>query len=200
MPKGKPLYAVFLLALSLGVNVRNGAGIHSGEKAMKEGDEGWLDFKAIKEKADVRAVLSEFGLLEHLEERGAELVGWCPFGDEHGKKDSFSFNAEKKTFQCFSCKARGSLLDFVAKFQNVDLRVAAQWVHSFFSSAHNEVKEEANSGRPYSKGRAEKIATITNGETPKVMTFSIASRLIIGKKINPDNLLVVDVSGIDLNR
>lgn len=63
---------------------------------MKEGDEGWLDFKAIKEKADARAVLSQFGLLEHLEERGAELTGWCPFGDEHGKKDSFSMNVEKK--------------------------------------------------------------------------------------------------------
>lgn len=52
---------------------------------MKEGDEGWLDFKAIKEKSDVRAVLSHFGLLEHLEEREAKLTGWCPFGDEHGK-------------------------------------------------------------------------------------------------------------------
>ena len=52
---------------------------------MKEGDEGWLDFKAIKEKSDTRAVLSHFGLLEHLVERGAELVGWCPFGEEHGK-------------------------------------------------------------------------------------------------------------------
>ena len=166
---------------------------------MKEGDEGWLDFKAIKEKADVRAVLSEFGLLEHLEARGAELVGWCPFGDEHGKKDSFSFNVEKKTFQCFACKARGSLLDFVAKFQNVDLRVAAQWVHSFFLSVHNGVKEEVSGGRPYSRGRAEKIATpATDEETPKVMTFAIASRLIISKKINPDYLLVVDISGLNL--
>jgi len=66
---------------------------------MKEGDEGWLDFKAIKERADTRAVLSHFGLLEHLEERGAELTGWCPFGEEHGKKDSFSMNVEKKTFK-----------------------------------------------------------------------------------------------------
>ena len=36
---------------------------------------------------DVRLALSHFGLLEHLEERGAELSGWCPFGDEHGKLD-----------------------------------------------------------------------------------------------------------------
>lgn len=162
---------------------------------MKEGDEGWLDFKAIKEKADVRAVLSEFGLLEHLEQRGAELVGWCPFGDEHGKKDSFSMNAEKKTFQCFACKARGSLLDFVAKFQNVDLREAAQWVASLCGGA---VREEKSGSRPYGKGATSPIAA--GGETPKVMTFSVASRLIIGKKLNPENLLVVDISGLDLNK
>lgn len=79
---------------------------------MKEGDDGWLDFRMIKEQADVCFVLSEFALLSHLEERGAELVGWCPFG-EHGRKDSFYFNVEKKTFQCFSCKKKGSVLDFV---------------------------------------------------------------------------------------
>lgn len=71
---------------------------------MKEGDEGWLDFKAIKEKADARAVLSHFGLLEHLEERDAELAGWCPFGDEHGKKYSFSVNVEKKRFNASPVK------------------------------------------------------------------------------------------------
>lgn len=164
---------------------------------MKEGDEGWLDFKAIKEKADVRAVLSEFGLLEHLEERGAELVGWCPFGDEHGKKDSFSFNAEKKTFQCFACKARGSLLDFVAKFQNVDLRVAAQWVHSFFSSANKEVKKEMSSGRPYGRDKPDENESL---QIQAVMPFTLAARLIIQKKLDSSNWLVVDVGALGFER
>ena len=123
------------------VSIRNGADTLSGAETMKEGDEGWLDFKAIKEKSDARAVLSQCELLEHLEERGAELSGWCPFGDEHGKKDSFSMNVEKKTFQCFACKARGSLLDFVAKFRNIDLREAAQWVASMGGGAVQDEKE-----------------------------------------------------------
>lgn len=65
------------------------------ERQSKSGDD-WLDFKAIKEGADVRAVLSHFDLLPHLEVRGDELVGWCPLGEEHGKKDSFSVNVEKR--------------------------------------------------------------------------------------------------------
>jgi hypothetical protein len=92
----------------------------------KGGD--WLDFKEIKARAQVRPVLDRFGILEHLEERGAELVGWCPFGKEHGKADSFAFNVEKRSFQCFACKARGSVLDFVAKHQGVNLREAAKIV------------------------------------------------------------------------
>ena len=166
---------------------------------MKEGDEGWLDFKAIKEKADARAVLSHFGLLEHLEERGAELTGWCPFGDEHGKKDSFSMNVEKKTFQCFACKARGSLLDFVAKFRNIDLREAAQWVDSMDGGA---TRDEKSGGRPYGKSKGESVerdnVAEAGGDIPPVMSFSLASRLIIAKAINPAHLLVVDMDAVGI--
>lgn len=86
----------FLLELfsALALSISNGADTLSGAETMKESDEGWVDFKAIKESVDVRRVLSHFGLLEHLEARGAELVGWCPLGEEHGKKDSFSMNME----------------------------------------------------------------------------------------------------------
>jgi hypothetical protein len=198
--------------LALALSIRNGADTLSGAETMKEGDEGWLDFKAIKERADARAVLSHFGLLEHLEERGAELTGWCPFGDEHGKKDSFSMNVEKKTFQCFACKARGSLLDFVAKFENVDLREAAQMVQSIMGDG--ETKEEKKGGRPYGKSKGESVArenVAESGETarnasrsdagadiPAVMSFSIASRLIIANAIDPAQLLVVNMNAVGI--
>ena len=166
---------------------------------MKEGDEGWLDFKAIKEKSDARAVLSHFGLLEHLEERGAELSGWCPFGEEHGKKDSFSMNVEKKTFQCFACKARGSLLDFVAKFRNIDLREAAQCVASMGGGTVGEKKSD---GRPYGKSKGEGVAcenvAEASADIPAVMSFSLASRLIIANAINPAHLLVVNMDAVGI--
>ena len=65
--------------------------------------EDWLDFKAIKQKVDVTTVLGELGLLDGLEKKGSEFVGWCPLGQRnHGKKDSFCFNTETKLFQCFA--------------------------------------------------------------------------------------------------
>ena len=167
---------------------------------MKEGDEGWLDFKAIKESTDARKVLSHFGLLEHLEERGAELVGWCPFGEEHGKKDSFSVNVEKKAFQCFACKARGSVLDMVTKLQNGNLREAAQTVLSIMGDGEQE--REKSGGRPYGNGKKESAARENGAEAgadiPAVMSFSLASRLIIANKINPGHLLVVAMDAVGI--
>ena len=52
-----------------------------------------LDFRKIKAAADVETVLSHLEILEGLEERGEELVGWCPLGGKkHGKRDSFAIN------------------------------------------------------------------------------------------------------------
>ena len=92
-----------------------------------EGKGNWLDFEAIKASATVEGVLAHYGLLERLTRASDELTGWCPLGTkQHGKKDSFAFNVAKKTFQCFACKQRGSVLDFVAKYQGLHLRESAE--------------------------------------------------------------------------
>ena len=163
-------------------------------KESRETVEEWLDFKAIKETADPHKVLSHYHLLEHLEERGAELVGWCPFGSEHGKDDSFSVNVEKRVFKCFACKARGSLLDLVAKLENATLREAAQTLGLIMGEGRAHGK---SSGRPYGKergnvGEASGVASETVGEalpeapsgtsetdddSPAIMDMNLASRL-----------------------
>lgn len=70
---------------------------------MKEGDEGWLDFKVIKENTDVRLVLSHCGLLEHLEERGelitASEITLLPGMTDKGR---FGFAIRMNAF-CFHC-------------------------------------------------------------------------------------------------
>lgn len=110
---------------------------------MKEGDDGWMNFQEIKEKADARVVLSKFVSISDFEQRGAELVGCCPFG-EHGKKESFSFNVENKKFQCFSCKRKGSVLDFVMQMvafrekRSCDLREAGQMLMDMRATAAQE--------------------------------------------------------------
>ena len=154
----------------------------------------WLDFKAIKDGANVEAVLEHLGLKEHLKAHGMERVGWCPFGSEHGKKDSFSVNVEKKNFQCFVCKARGSVIDLVAKMKNVNLRESATMIAMMSDGKASEPQKsesQKDEKRPY--GKRESLVD-TQRKTPSVMSFSVASRLVNEKKINSDDLLVIDMT------
>lgn len=105
-----------------------------------EGKGNWLDFEAIKASATVEGVLAHYGLLERLTRAGDELTGWCPLGTkQHGKKDSFAFNVAKKTFQCFACKQRGSVLDFVAKYQGIHLRESAEALQAIMAGTAGQV-------------------------------------------------------------
>lgn len=177
----------------------------------------WIDFKQIKARADVRPVLEHFGILEHLEERGAELVGWCPFGKEHGKADSFAFNTEKRSFQCFACKSRGSVLDFIGKHQGVSLRDAAKIALEILgegdTATHQEVKRPEAKGRPYGKpdpsparppAKEPETRRETQRETPPEEAGGLpffgwdhAQFLIESEMLDPARLVVLDVAGLE---
>jgi hypothetical protein len=177
----------------------------------------WLDFKEIKARTGVRPVLERFGILEHLEERGAELVGWCPFGKEHGKADSFSFNTEKRSFQCFACKARGSVLDFIAKHQGVGLRDAARIALDILGEGDTSAPQEGKcpevKGRPYGRpdpnparppAKEPEARRRTQWEAPPEETVGLpffgwehAQFLIESGMLDPARLVVLDVAALE---
>jgi hypothetical protein len=177
----------------------------------------WIDFKEIKARTDVRPVLEHFGILEHLEERGPELVGWCPFGKEHGKADSFAFNVEKRSFQCFACKARGSVLDFIAKHQGVGLRDAAKIALDILGEgdAPPEGKRPEAKGRPYGKPdpsptrpsvkeqevrrEAQRATSPEEDEAGGLPFFGWdhAQFLVESEMLDPARLVVLDVAGLE---
>jgi hypothetical protein len=179
----------------------------------------WIDFKEIKARADVHPVLERFGILEHLEERGAELVGWCPFGKEHGKADSFAFNVEKRSFQCFACKARGSVLDFIGKYRGVGLRDAAKIALDILGEGDTatppEEKQPAAKGRPY--GKPDPSPARPSAKEPEVRReakrgapqeedkagglpffgWDHAQFLVESEMLDPARLVVLDVAGME---
>ena len=152
----------------------------------------YLDFKEIKAKADVRKILDTLGILEHLEEHGAELSGWCPLGKEHGKADSFSVNVEKRNFQCFACKARGSILDFVAKLQGTDLRGAAQAVLAIMGEGGHSDEGREEQRRPYGGAKPSPV------EYRPFLSWEEAASLIKRKKLDPASVVVLDLENIEM--
>ena len=83
----------------------------------------WVDFKAVKAAVNFPAVLAHYQV-NWLREKGDELRGRCPIHQGEGQ-NSFHVNLSKNAFHCFSCKAHGNVLDFVAAMEKCSVRDAA---------------------------------------------------------------------------
>jgi len=61
--------------------------------------------------------------------RGNEITGLCPFHDEH--RPSFGVSTEKLIFNCYGCRASGTLLTLVARLKKFTLEKALEFIEDF---------------------------------------------------------------------
>jgi hypothetical protein len=110
---------------------------------MSEEKKQWVDFKAVKEKVNMVQALQHYHLLGTWKQgrHPLEYRGACPFLDCTGKT-SFSWSKAKNAFQCFKCKERGNVLDFVAKMESCSVRDAALKLAEWFQveSIQSDIK------------------------------------------------------------
>jgi len=123
----------------------------------------WVDFKAIKQAVSIEQVLQHYGV--KLKRSGKELRGRCPIHKGEGT-DSFHANTEKNAFQCFSCQAKGNVLDFVAAMDHCSVRDAALKVQASFS-----VSTAASTTKPPASGQAAEVDD--RGEPNKPLGFRL---------------------------
>ncbi len=84
-----------------------------------------IDFKFVKETSDFLVVLEHY----EIEPKGSGVGRTipCPFHEE--KKASCKINLGRRIFHCFGCDAKGNILEFVRRMENLpenDLRGAAR--------------------------------------------------------------------------
>jgi hypothetical protein len=82
---------------------------------------GGRDLAQVKETANFEHILRHFGV--KVRGRGKQRMALCPFHAE--TKPSCSIHVERNVFHCFGCGAKGSVLDFVARIENVSILDAA---------------------------------------------------------------------------
>lgn len=82
----------------------------------------WIDFRELRSKLHFKDVLDKYQVRLQIRSSGKQAVGPCPLPNHGGDrtKQSFSANLEKGVFQCFSCEAKGNVLDFACLMENVD--------------------------------------------------------------------------------
>lgn len=84
-----------------------------------------IDFKYLKQEADFLEILAHYDL--KATGKGVSRSILCPFHND--KQPSCKINLGRKIFHCFGCGAKGNVLEFVRRKENLaedDLRTAAR--------------------------------------------------------------------------
>lgn len=84
----------------------------------------YINFKLLKQKLDVASVIKYLGI-KTLTLLNNSYVGRCPIhnGDN---SNAFHFNVDKKIYNCFTHCGGGNILDFIAKFKQVNIMTAGE--------------------------------------------------------------------------
>jgi len=101
----------------------------------------WVNFDQIKKTPGVmKRVLEFYGLLDNMKEKGKQLTGICPI-HKGTNKTEFSVNTQKSIWQCFSCKAKGDVINFVEAMEGVGRREAALKIAKWLGISSNKEKD-----------------------------------------------------------
>ena len=80
-----------------------------------------VELAQVKEEASFKQILQHYSL--KVIGSGKQRMVLCPFHAD--TTPSCSIHLERNVFHCFGCNAKGSVLDFVARMENVSIRDAA---------------------------------------------------------------------------
>lgn len=142
---------------------------------MKETNANFVDFKEVKASVTMSQILEHYGLLESLKKESKGYAGPCPFCGSNGR----SFRATDGIgFHCFSCKAKGNLLDFVQLKENCQVRSAALKIVSWF----NLQRGEPSLPPAKSKGRKKKKKGTKKGKKTEKSAKPLAFTLKLDAK------------------
>src|SRR5437867_7173126 len=94
-------------------------------------EKNWVDFKAVKSAVSMQMLLDRYQI-NWMRKSGGELRGRCPIHKGDGQ-DAFHVNVTKNAFNCFSCHARGNVLDFVAAMEKCSVRDAGLKLKEWFA-------------------------------------------------------------------
>jgi DNA primase len=127
----------------------------------------WVDFNLIKAAVTMEMLIVQYGIVG-LARNGDELRGVCPIHEGKSKRE-FAINLSKNTFCCFAptCKARGNVLDFVAKMERCTVRDAALKLDAWFNVTKQEARESksATAESPLTGGTDPITTLLTEVET-----------------------------------
>lgn len=118
----------------------------------------WINFKELRSKLDFHAVLKLYGI--ETDDGSEQHTGPCPLPKHPKGKtgNTFSAQLEKGIWQCFSCKAKGNLIEFAALMDGLDpekpdefRKTALKLQQQFFAKASRPENPKTTKPKPAAK-------------------------------------------------
>jgi DNA primase len=106
----------------------------------------WVDFKAIKAAVTMEMIFGRY-CVNWLRKKDDELRGRCPIHQGEGQS-TFHASLTKNVFNCFSCKARGNVLDFVAAMEKCSVRDAGLKIAEWFTLTSKAPATDSSEAKP----------------------------------------------------
>lgn len=116
---------------------------------------GWIDFKRLRQSVKFADVLAHYKI--ELKVSGERAMGFCPLPSHArgasrggGKRQSPSFSAhvERGIWQCFGCKARGNVLDFIAHMEGLNPEDPQQFRKAALIAQERFMKADGSAAPP----------------------------------------------------
>ncbi len=158
-----------------------------------------VKFDELKKAVPLSVVLNFYNHLDELEEHGEELVGVCPFCEHSAKKKPFHANLDKNVWQCFACKRKGSIIDYVKFKKKITLREAGNFINKTMTG--EEHKEKRTNKEPVSENKVidRKNEALVQEEEPKrnnlpaILPLDGANRLVLNGFCTADEFIVIHI-------
>lgn len=80
----------------------------------------------IEQVRQANPIVDVIGQYVHLERKGANYFGLCPFHNE--KSPSFSVSASRQMYHCFGCGVGGNVLTFIMDYENYSFQEAVEYL------------------------------------------------------------------------
>ncbi len=125
----------------------------------------------IEEVRSANDIVDVVGQYVHIQKKGANYFGLCPFHNE--KSGSFSVSPQKQMFYCFGCGAGGNVISFLMKYDNLTFTEA---IKQLADRAGIKLPDEDNS--PAAKALRDKrqILFDINREAAKYYYFQLRGK------------------------
>lgn len=141
------------------------------------------DLKRLKEQTNILDVIGRY---IHLQRRGTEYYGVCPFHDD--TKASLQVNERKQVFGCFACGQGGDVFDFLTEFNGYGVKEAIKELQGEQAAeGSGPIKRDAKPSKPRitwkqikPPGECGEITHRLHGKPSRMWTYRAADGSLIG--------------------